>query len=88
MKKYTVHFLDVWGNKEDGYEVNDIYSSCGTIEVEDDATDSAILQALVAAELIEQTDVNRVQITGEDDLYIDYRGKPVIQLMKVTGETQ
>lgn len=44
--KYTVHGLDVWGNRRDGFSVNDVYPSHATIELPDDATDKQIIQAL------------------------------------------
>lgn len=35
MMKWIVFVLDVWGNEEDGFEINDKFSA-GVIEVEDD----------------------------------------------------
>ncbi len=36
--RFAVHALDVWGNEEDGYEVNDTYPACAVIEIPDNIT--------------------------------------------------
>ena len=43
---YRVHGLDVWGNKNEGFQVNDVYPSQGTIEFPEDASYAEIVRAL------------------------------------------
>jgi len=51
---YHVHGLDVWGNEKDGFEVNDVYPSRGTIEVCAGASNREIVLALKAAGFIKR----------------------------------
>ena len=44
MNEYELYSYDVWGNEEDGYEVNDSYK-IGKIELED-TEDNSIIEAL------------------------------------------
>lgn len=44
-KTYTLVTYDLWGNEEDGYQVNDKYAG-ETIELEDDASDEDILKTI------------------------------------------
>lgn len=87
MTRYTVHALDVWGNAEDGYEVNDVYPSRGTIELPADATDAQIVAALQAAHFASRADIDLslVEIDGEPGytLYLSYDGRPEFELRKV-----
>lgn len=48
MITYQVTTFDVWGNAEDGYDINNVFSA-GKIEVEDDATTEQIWSALCEA---------------------------------------
>jgi hypothetical protein len=45
MLYYTLYTLDVWGNQEDGYDVNDSFSQ-GTIALPDGFTDNDLLKAI------------------------------------------
>lgn len=50
--KWTVWSLDVWGNSEDGFEVND-RSKIGSVEFDaDTATNQDIYDALVAGRFL------------------------------------
>lgn len=80
--KWTVWSLDVWGNDEDGYEVND-RSRCGEIEFDaDTAKDQDINDALVAGGFI--CACNALNIDGDDGmLFVDTAdGKPLYQLTR------
>jgi hypothetical protein len=45
-RKYRVVSLDVWGNAEDGYEVNDTRTA-GYVELANDADDRDVLDVLI-----------------------------------------
>jgi hypothetical protein len=45
-KKYAIHYYDVWGNTDDGYEVNDVYPSNHTVEIPDTWPDCQIIALL------------------------------------------
>ena len=64
MNAYNVISIDAWGNAEDGYDWNNWYN-VGTIDVDINAPEQAILQAMVDAGFITKTDGGMV----EDDLY-------------------
>ena len=84
MAKWNVYSLDVWGNAEDGYEVND-RSKVGSIDIDSTFSDNQLLKALVDAGIatMKKSDKNHIQIDGDDEwISIDYRGKPVFQLEK------
>lgn len=81
--KYRLYIYDVWGNSEDGYEVNDKFPQC-TIEVADINNDEAIFDALTD----EGYCINGVEINIEGDeqvLYFDSSidGKPLAELRRV-----
>lgn len=82
---WTVWSLDVWGNEEDGFEVND-RSRVGTIRVRPNATDAEILRALVNGYFIKHTvRLKDVDIEDADDLIFigdAKNGEPVLQLTK------
>lgn len=85
MKTYKVHTYDVWGNKNDGFEVNDVYPSCATIELPDDATDADIVRALKDVGVINaKCRTSSFEVDGETDytMYVNYLpiGYPVCEL--------
>lgn len=43
---YNVHDLDVWGNEDDGFEINEFYPSRGKVEIPTRAKDADIVHAL------------------------------------------
>lgn len=80
---YNVHPLDVWGNARDGWQVNDIYPSDGTIEVPEDATNKEIVTALKKEGLIKPNiHASSIEIDGEVGytMNLEYRGKPAYEL--------
>jgi hypothetical protein len=44
---YSVLSLDVWGNAEDGWEVNQVFTTSFEIEVSEDADTREIVAALI-----------------------------------------
>ena len=41
-----VHQLDVWGNKKEGYEVNDVYPATGDVRIEPNMRDAQLVSLL------------------------------------------
>lgn len=79
--RYTVHGLDVWGNAEDGYDVNNVYPSQGTIDLPDNASTQDITAQLQQAGYVrDDINVELVEVNGDYDLYIDYDGRPELEL--------
>jgi hypothetical protein len=83
-KLYDVHGLDVWGNEEDGFEVNDVYPSRGTIEIPLHAKTADIVKALKEDGYIDRdVSPSNIEIDG-DEYNLDVRdasnGQPVYQL--------
>lgn len=44
--------LDVWGNAEDGYEVNDVYGVQATIEIDSECSEAELIQALIDQDVL------------------------------------
>ena len=67
MHEYDVHPLDVWGNKREGYSVNDVYPSRGRISIPAvDATDDEIIAALKKEGFIDRNvRASSISIDGE-----------------------
>jgi len=81
MKSWIVYSLDVWGNEEDGFNVND-RCQVGTVETSDDAPDAEVWCALIEAGIARGT-ISQASFDGDDGLImIDEKetGKPVFQL--------
>jgi hypothetical protein len=63
---YDVHPLDVWGNRKEGFEVNDVYPSQGTVTLHEDMTHDEIVRALKREGFIDRhVRTARVGIDGE-----------------------
>lgn len=81
MATWRVFTLDVWGNAEDGYEVND-RCFVGKIETSNEAPDAEVWCALLEAG-IARGSISDGTFDGDGwDMWIDERetGKPVFQL--------
>ena len=84
--KYKIQFLDVWGNKEDGYEVNAAYTSAFSLEIGKDDSDISILQQLFEMELLSTYGLLVAEIDNnstEECIYIydQTSGEPLFNLM-------
>ena len=90
---YKVYGLDVWGNADDGYEVNDRYS-VGEISLTEDFSDALLIEELITSELLIKNNVaeyvKRCEIDSCSDDYItiNCEGKPLfdLELQSVTEE--
>ena len=84
-KAYKLYTYDVWGNEEDGYEVNNVYATDRVIYLPSDPSDKDILDALRrAGEIRKGVRSNLVQIEGESGytLYISYKHRPEMELRR------
>lgn len=91
--KYKLYLYDVWGNPNDGYELNDIYAATITldgspfnvssvvIELPENATDYRINRALKCRGITWEN-------LGEDDYhgYIKRNGKPFGELRLINED--
>jgi hypothetical protein len=84
MTTYKVLSCDVQGNSEDGFEVNDYFLQ-GTIDLDDDFSDTEIIEALAAEGYIRQPKAFGVTDSDENTIYIDLSsdGLPAFELRKV-----
>jgi hypothetical protein len=85
--KYQLVLLDVWGNEEDGFEVNDISKTQTFIEIPDASTDDEIMAILEKNEIIRPVGVS-VNDIWYPDIFIDdaKTGKPIIRLDAINRE--
>ena len=71
MKIKIIDYWDVWGNEEEGFEVNDC-SSRGFIEIDDNATDQEILNELIKIGLFNYTTtLNDIKFAWSDESYCE-----------------
>ena len=69
MKKWRlIDYFDVWGNEEDGWEVNDQTELFDDLVITDDATDEDIINYLISiGYLAKETQTDAVSIDWIDD---------------------
>jgi hypothetical protein len=65
---YRVYTYDVWGNADNGYDVNDVYRSGETVEIPDDTSSRDIPGILHAAGILSDEGLETVEV---DDAYMD-----------------
>lgn len=76
MKKYEIFDYDVWGNEEDGYDVNDVMPT--GIIIYTDTSKASICKKLGL------DDPYKMDVYyNEDSIYIDYDYKPYCELRKI-----
>ena len=67
MSKYTlVNYFDVWGNEEEGYEINNLCNEAEGITITDDASEKDILKYLVQIGFLTTSDRRKVRIDTTD----------------------
>ena len=82
---YTlINYFDVWGNEEDGWEVND---SCVEFDVRitDNMTDQDIISFLYEKEFFNTKDIDKFLIENDGDfieIFEEETGKPLCSLRK------
>ena len=77
MKKYEIIAYEVWGNEEEGYEVNSAIKT--GIVIYTDTSKASICKKL---ELDDPYKID-VDATNEGVIYVDYEGKPYCELREI-----
>jgi hypothetical protein len=82
--KYAVRKPDVWGNAEDGYEINDL-STVGFVEIPAAADEKEIVKILKAGHYLNQkAQPQHLTIESNDEFLIEINrakdGMPILQL--------
>jgi|GEM_PF-6099435 len=72
IKLYSlVNYFDVWGNDEDGYEVNNISFYCNNIPISDDTSQQDILDMLVKIGFLTTNNISLYEISDNADGFIE-----------------
>lgn len=67
-----IDYFDVWGNKEDGWEVNDLCTVEEDIVIAEDITDEEIIEFLININYLNEFARNGgVYIESSDDTFIE-----------------
>ena len=71
--KYQLYSYDVWGNKKDGYQVNNVFKTDMIIEVKTDS-DEELIKELKKCYINKYVRNSSIDIEGETEhtLYITY----------------
>jgi hypothetical protein len=84
VQKYRVCGLDVWGNEDDGFEVNDSHD-IGFIEIENNCSDEQIIKSLVDKGFLNAAalELAEVDFVGNEAIFINEKdtGRPSLNLM-------
>nr|DAN68017.1 MAG TPA: hypothetical protein [Caudoviricetes sp.] len=67
-KYRLINYFDVWGNEEDGYEVNDLCVEETGIFIADDSTDQEVLNLLVRIGFLTTDDPEKVCVINNGDM--------------------
>ncbi len=76
MKYKLIDYYDICGNEKEGYEVNNLCTWITDIEIADDATDADIINYLKSIKYLnERATTETVELSGDDDFYIELTEK-------------
>lgn len=68
MTTYTlINYFDVWGNEEDGWEVNNQCVEADDVVIADDATDQDIIDYLFQHEYVTDDDISLYELESNGD---------------------
>jgi len=88
MAKWRWYEYDVWGNKKDGYDVNNVFRTAEVIDIPEIVlnSDKAIITYLrnigFFKKGVRSRDIEFGEMTYENTLDIEYKGKPVGELRR------
>jgi hypothetical protein len=83
MAKWRWYEYDVWGNKKDGYEVNQVFRTAQIFDLSEESlnSDKKIIDYLRKEEFIKKGVLGKqIKLGGdpyEDLITLEYKGKPV-----------
>lgn len=79
---YRLYAYDVWGNSEDGFNVNDTFRTTETVELSLSDDENQILKALVAGDVIEAREDFEIDASNEETIFLTSTvdGMPVGEL--------
>jgi len=63
-----VNYFDVWGNKKDGYEVNNQCIEADDLVITDDATPKEICEYLKSINMLATSDMRRLEVVDWGDM--------------------
>lgn len=87
MKYKLIDYFDVWGNPEDGWEVNNLCTVKENIEIPENATDAEILVLLVDIGFLATADERLVCLESADSSFIEvYQVKDMFPLGRLIKE--
>lgn len=86
-----IDYFDVWGNEEDGWEVNNLSREENFINITDDATDEDIIDGLINAGYLQRQAKGKISVEDYGDgfieLFVTETGEPVCRLEESRGVT-
>lgn len=88
--KFRLIGYDVCGNQDDGFHVNNVFTTNTFVELNDGMTDDEIVSHLISKKILTSEATGRVKIMGEFDfcLYFDDEryGEPLFELVNIRTE--
>ena len=81
-----IDYSDVWGNPEDGYEVNNSTIVKENVEISNDATDKQIVQLLNDIDYFICNDLRVLKVEDNVDWIEVYRKKDMYPLCRLERE--
>jgi len=85
MRIFQVYSLDVWGNKIDGFEINNIFDTGLFIESEEFPSFDNIIKILKKSEFLKKRYHFTSQYTYDEFEVVEYNGEPVYQIQEYSG---
>ncbi len=80
---YKLYTYDLWGNDEDGYDINDYYTHSDTFVITDDMTDKEVI-ALLDFNQPETIEIDSNYSDSETFYFVDnVTGKPICELRPI-----
>ena len=87
MAKFRMFALDVWGNKDDGFEVNETFDTYCDIEIDIDKSDDEIVELIVDTffkDGVNPKDYSINFITEDEiEINVEKTGKPLLFFRKI-----
>jgi len=81
MQTWTlINYFDVWGNAQDGYEVNNQCAEAEDIIITDGATNKDILNFLVSIHFLRTSDMRRIAVENMGDWIEIYERKGMMPI--------